>query len=201
MLCAAFLAISSCRQASADSSILIITHGGTYRGTWISHDRRVPAVTVKTAEPVVIEDSTVRGPGDLIVSAVDHTQITVREVRAFGENPGAIGKCPGRFIDIENCDSATVENNYLEHTAGIYFNRYAGDFAPGHTIKILRNVARDIDGRYSDGHGGWLDFNTRAPLAGGPSENGYYEVQFAQLDHVQHLPGVEIAWNQMINDP
>jgi hypothetical protein len=26
-------------------------------------------------------------------------------------------------------------------------------------------------------------------------------VQFAQLDHVQHVGGVEIAWNQVINDP
>jgi hypothetical protein len=191
----------SCANSPADPSTLIITHGGTYRGSWESHDRGTPAITIKTTEPVTIEDSTVRGPGVLIASAVDHSQITVRRTRGYGENPGVRGKCPGRFIDIENCASATIENNYLEHTAGIYFNRYAGDFGDGHTITILRNIAKDIDGRYSDGHGGWLDFNTRTPLAGGPSENGYYEVQFAQLDHVQHLPGIEIAWNQVINDP
>ena len=51
---------------------LVITHGGTYSGTWESDDRSVPAVVVKTSEPVIIENSVVRGRGDLIVSDVDH---------------------------------------------------------------------------------------------------------------------------------
>src|SRR5581483_11288537 len=91
----------------------------------------------------------------------------------------------------------------LDHTAGIYLLNYtpaetggAGEFA----VRIVRNEARNIDGRKSDGRGGWMDFNSRQ-TASGRTEEGFEPVQFVQLDKVRHARGVEIAWNQVVNDP
>ena len=56
-------------------------------------------------------------------------------------------------------------------------------------MKVLRNVALNIDGRQSDGKGGW------AAVASNPDQ---YK-QFFQINGVQRLTGAEVAWNQIIN--
>ena len=48
------------------SGPLTITQGGTYSGNWRSTDPNTPAVTVATTAPVVIQNSHVTGPNDLI---------------------------------------------------------------------------------------------------------------------------------------
>ena len=111
----------------------------------------------------------------------------MRNTHGVGLNPNVRGKPPGRFFDGESFDSVVIENNDIEGTAGIYLLTYAGDFAPGHTIKVLRNRARNIDGRNSDGGGGFL--------------NEAVEMQFVQFDKVRHLPGIEIAWNEVVDEP
>src|SRR5262245_38678582 len=59
---------------------LFITEGGTYTGTFESMNPDVPAVLVDTTEPVIIQNATIRGRGDLIKSGTNHTNITVRNV-------------------------------------------------------------------------------------------------------------------------
>ena len=66
-------------QAVAYSGPIIITQGGVYTGNWESLDVNVPTVTVRTAEPVVIEKSNIRGRGDLIEMDAGHTRVTVRD--------------------------------------------------------------------------------------------------------------------------
>lgn len=166
---------------------LTITHGGTYTGAYEGTDYSAAVILVRTTEPVVIDRCVLRGPGALIEAGVDHTNITVRNTRGSSTNPNHFDKCKGRFFRAESFDSVVIENNELEGTAGIYLLRYAGDFAPQHTVKILRNRVHNIDGRKSNGSGGWRDTNEL--------------VQFVQLDKVRHLGGIEIAWNQVINDP
>ena len=72
-------------------------------------------------------------------------------------------------------------------TSGIYIYNYKGDHSAGQTVKILNNVANNIDGRFSDGHGGF-------------SVNSE-DVQFFQSNAAHGLSGAEIAWNQVINTP
>ncbi|MFC4456243.1 NPCBM/NEW2 domain-containing protein, partial [Deinococcus sonorensis] len=48
------------------SGPLVITKGGTYTGNWQSNDPSVPVITIKTSEPVIIENSTLRGRGNLV---------------------------------------------------------------------------------------------------------------------------------------
>ena len=103
----------------------------------------------------------------MIASGVDHTKITVRHVSGYGLNPNVYGRAPGRFFTVENFDSADLENNYLESTAGIYMLNYVGDHTTNETVTVKANRALDIDGRKSDGNGGWLDFNTRTRKSDG----------------------------------
>ncbi|MBB5365514.1 NPCBM/NEW2 domain-containing protein, partial [Deinococcus humi] len=71
------------------SGPLVITKGGTYRGNWQSLDPKVPAVYVKTSEPVIIEGSNLRGRGELIRGWF--MNLTVRNSNGYGMNPNVYG--------------------------------------------------------------------------------------------------------------
>src|SRR5581483_5461211 len=140
--------------AAADdySPPLVITRGGTYQGAWASDDPAVAAITIETTAPVVIEKSRLRGRGNLIATLVAHADLTVRDTTGEGINPDIEGRAPGRFLTAESFDRIDVENCALDHTAGIYLLNYtpaetggAGEFA----VRIVRNEARNIDGRKS----------------------------------------------------
>ncbi len=166
------------------SGPLVITKGGTYRGNWQSLDPNVPAVSINTREPVVIEGSNLRGRGHLIRGW--KVNLTVRNSNGYGVNPNVYGRDTGRFIAVEEVYNLRVENNYMEGTTGVYVNLFYGK-AAGETIKVLRNRVKNIDGRKSDGKGGYL--------------NARNLVQFVQLAKVWSVPGIEIAWNEVINEP
>jgi hypothetical protein len=195
-------ALEHFEQRTLLSGPLVITTGGTYSGTFESFDRNVPAITIQTSQPVVIENSILRGRGALISSSFAHSKITVRNTQGFGLNPNVLGKAPGRFVDVENFDSMRIENCYLENTAGIYLLNYAGNRTASQSISIVDNKAKNIDGRRSNGTGGWLDYNTRtAKKRKSSSEDGMDLVQFVQFDKIQSVPGMEIAWNEVVNEP
>src|SRR5690606_21450239 len=147
-----------------------ITQGGVYTGRWASDNPGVPAVRIETSEAVVIEDSVITGPGHLISTDYHETSnLTVRDTYGFAQNPNVRGKAPGRFIHIESFSNLIVENNYFEGTSGIYAHRWLG----GGTVKIRYNVARNVNGMWSDGNGSWLKGN-----------NDYSFVQFVQFNKV-----------------
>jgi hypothetical protein len=78
-----------------------------------------------------------------------------------------------------------VEGCYLESTRGIVLN---GNKARG-TVRLVGNWGWNIEGRKSDGNGGWR--------GGGVHERA----QFINLDKVQNVPNVDIGWNRVINEP
>ena len=192
--------LSSCGSPSRAIAAgpLAITRGGTYTGDWSSDDPATPAVTVRTAEPVVIERATIRSRGTLIAVVAEHADVTVRDTVGTGENPGFAGRAAGRFLSAGSFSRVVVEHCQLDHTAGIYLLSHAGPAAGA--VRVVANRATDIDGRLSDGHGGWLAFNDRKSAADGHVEHGYAVVQFLQLDKV-HGPGMEVAWNEVVNEP
>ena len=198
---AATLTVSQAPAGVVYSGPIVITSGGTYSGNWQSDNPDVAAVTIRTTAPVIIENSNLQGKGNLIETAVAHVDLTVRNSRGYGLNPGVAGRVPGRFLDGQSFDNIRIENNYIEGTSGIWLLSFKGQSATGDTVKILNNQVRNIDGRKSDGAGGWLDFNTRTRISDGYKEDGYKLVQFVQLDKVQNVPGIEIAWNEVINEP
>ena len=172
---------------------ITITKGGTYSGNWQSLDPKIPAVTVKTDEPVIIENSNIRSRGRVIDAPWNHTKITVRTTRARGLNPGQPGKTQGRFIQTYNNDSLIVEHNDLEGTMGIQVNTYAGNRDGQQTIRVRYNRVRNLMGQVSDGAGGYLSGNVH------PSDFEF--ANFVQLYEVRDVPGLEIAWNEVINEP
>src|SRR5687767_6706127 len=142
--------------ADAPAKTLSITRGGTYSGG------EYDSIAINTAEAVVIENVTLRGPGHLITSHYKHANVTIRNVRGVGVNPNVAGRCPGRFVHLEGFDHVVIENCELVGTSGVYLLDYAGARSPSNTVKILRNRAKNIDGRKSDGKGGYQGGGERA---------------------------------------
>ena len=171
------------------SGPITITRGGVYSGNWQSLNANVAAVTVRTSEPVVIQNANIKSRGTLI-DASGRVNITVQNTRGYGLNPNIRGRYAGRFLDVNGFVNVTVQNCYMEGTSGIYLYGYGGDGTAGQSVHILRNQAKNIDGRYSNGNGGFL---TR------PDDN--YYVQFFQTNNVHNVVGAEVGWNQVINEP
>lgn len=168
---------------------IIITEGGTYSGVWQSLDSNTPAVRIDTSEPVVIKNSRIRSRGHLIRALPGRrVNVTVRNSEGYGLNPGVAGAAPGRFFVGEGTTNVVLENNYLESTRGIYLLNHLGDGSVGQAITIRYNQAKNIDGRHSDGSGGF-------------STTGFSIAQFVQFDKCRGVAGAEIAWNEVINEP
>jgi hypothetical protein len=173
----------------------VITTGGTYVGSWESLDPNTDTVRINTNQSVSIERSRLRGAGILLNAPNNfgHDKLTVRDTSGYGLNPNISGKAKGRFLEVDYFDSLTVENCYLEGTAGIFVHGYRGDGTANQTVKILRNRARNIDGRWSDGSGGYQTDLRARDL-----------VQFFQYNgnaDARPPAGVEVAWNEVINEP
>lgn len=166
---------------------VVITKGGTYTGAWQSLNPDVAAIRIRTSEPVTIQDCWLRGRGALIKGSGD-IKVTVRNCRGYGLNPNVAGRVPGRFLGLEGFDNVVVENNYMEGTSGISVRDYEGNGMAEQTVKIRRNRAKNIDGRRSNGSGGF-------------SQTGFAHVQFVRLSKARHMQSVEIAWNEVVNEP
>ena len=164
---------------------ITITKGGTYSGNWESQDPNVPAVRVQTSEPVIIENSNIRGKGFLIHGY--QNRLTIRNNRFLGLNPNISGRGAGKAIVAEEIYNLRIENNLIENTAGIYLRNWRGNAGNGETIKIFRNKIRNIEGRVSNGSGGWT--------------NQRVITQAIMFNQVQRVPNVEIAWNEIVNEP
>lgn len=165
------------------SGPLIITKGGTYTGNWESKDSDVPALDIRTREPVIIENSKIRGAGPLIRSLGYSANITVRNTEGYGITPTPYSdyQKPRRFLAVDVFRNIVVENCYMQNTAGIYLGHsYEGDGTPQNTVKIRYNKVKNIDGRIY---------------------NGMAIVQFVQFNYRGEVPHIEIAWNEVINEP
>ena len=171
------------------SGPLVISKGGTYSGNWESTDPNVPAVSVQTGEPVVIENSNLRGPGNMIAGSGN--RLTVRNSRGYGVRPQQAGLATGNFVHLGKVISLDVENNSTEHLGLVYLNLYAGNAGAGDTVKILRNKVRNVDGRRSDGAGGYK-------IAG---EQGQVVAHAVIFNWIERVPGVDIGWNEIVNEP
>lgn len=180
---------------------IVITRGGTYAGEWESLDPTISPVIIRTSDPVLIEHSTIQGKDDLISTDVNGVHLTVRHTRGYGLNPNVAGETTGRFVKAERFRHVAIENNHLSGTSGIYLFDYRGNRSANETIRVIANDALNVDGRRSNGHGGYLDFNKRIRVSDGLTEYGFDRVQFVQLNAVQSVPGIEIAWNHVINEP
>lgn len=172
-----------CTQAPvAYSGPILITKGGTYSGNWESTDPNIAAVSIKTKEPVIIENCHVRGPGNLIASRFSladgftDVDVTVRNCVGVGTNqtkgaidPTSVGS--HFFIGVYP-RRAIIENNYYSNTTGVWV---IGNLQAGATseLRVVGNRVRNVIGR-------------RNAIA---------------VTEVNATPKLEVAWNEIINDP
>ena len=167
----------------------IITKGGTYSGLWETTDPNRPAIDIQTSEPVTITRSQIKGVGSYGLITGFHNRLTITDTVFTGMRPAAFGGQVPHAINLGEVYSLDVQHNLLDHTAGLYVNRFQGDPAKGETIRILYNESRNADGRLSDGKGGFQQGAEQREI-----------VNFAMFNNV-FAPGAEIAWNQDINQP
>ncbi len=174
------------------SGPIVITAGGTYSGNWQSTDSRTPAVTVATTDPVTIENSHIRGAGDLITTNVPGSNLTVRNSLGLAMNAGVKGQPNGNFVQVSSPARLDVENNYVENArGGVIVQGYAGTRNGEQTIVIRANRARNLTGLLSDGNGSYL-----------PGEGSSVSpAHFIQFDSVQSVPRIEVGWNEVVNYP
>ena len=188
--------------AAAESGPIVIDHGGTYQGDWSSDDPKIPVIKIATHDPVIIEKSRLRGRGTLINADCGDANVTVRDTSGFGLNPNVPDRAAGRFLHADQIAYLDIEHCTLDGTAGIYIHELSTrKTGPKPSIRIIANAVKNIDGRRSDGHGGYRDFNRRTRVADGHVEEGFDIVQFVQFDGVVGLEGGEIAWNKVVNEP
>lgn len=161
---------------------VVIATGGTFSGNWASEDPDVPAITIATDAPVVLENVRVQGPGHLISAPWTRAHLTLRNVAGLHLGPMRAGGHPGRFLHVEDYVLVDVERSEMVGTSGIYLHRAA----PGATVRIVGNRAFDIDGRRNDGQGGYA---------------GAALVQFVQINGGDALTRTVIAWNEVVNRP
>jgi hypothetical protein len=173
------------------SGPITITQGGTYSGNWKSTNANTPAVTVNTTEPVIIQNSYVTGPNDLIDVPIYGNNVTVKNVIGIGVNPNVKYQPYGTFVDVQNTTQLNVENCYFENVRfGVYVRGYVGNRDGSQTITVLNNRGRNILGVESDGNNG--------SLAG---ETYWQWAHAVQLSNANEVPGIQIAWNEIVNYP
>ena len=173
------------------SAPLTITKGGTYTGNWKSTSSTVPAVTIATTDPVIIENSYVTGPYDLIEDATKGNNVTIKNVIGIGQLPNVKGKTYGVFVSAQNPASLTVENCYFESVRfGVWVRGYVGNRNGTQTITILNNRGHNINGAESNGSGGTLT-----------GETNWQWAHAVQISNVNAVPGMVIAWNEIVNYP
>ena len=173
------------------SGPLTITQGGTYSGNWKSTDPQTSAVTIATTEPVVIQNSYVTGPADLIDDPYYGNNLTVKNVIGIGVNANVMGQANGVFVDAQNPALLDVEHCYFESVRfGVYVRGYGGNRDGAETVTILNNRGRNIIGLESDGNNGYL-----------PGESLWQWAHAFQLGNMASVPGIRIAWNEIVNYP
>ena len=184
-------AADDCASNAVFSGPLLILKGGTYTGNWQSNDRSIPAVQIATTQPVTIVNSRLRGPGELLL-ANNGSSVIVRQSCFVGTNPNVLGEAKRSAIHTFEAVSVLVENSDFEgngYYAVVWIQHYSGDHTADNSIRIRYNRFHNVDGRISDGQGGYLtNVASRQPSG-------------IQTTRVRGVPGVEIAWNQIVNEP
>ena len=173
----------------------VTSHGGTLgqpftvTGNW-QGTSATPVITLVTSTPVVITGSSLTGPGNLIECTLDNFHnLTVTYTSFYGTNPNVNGTAKGLSIHMPYMSKLDVEHCYFEGCQGMDIQQYTGNPAiADNTLTVRYNKVHNVDGRYSNGSGGYQNAGVGAP-------------HFLLLQHTPNVPRIEVGWNEIINDP
>ncbi|TGE14045.1 Ig-like domain-containing protein [Hymenobacter elongatus] len=181
LLCTGLNQVQAQAPSVSYAGPLVITQGGTYSGNYRSTDSSVPAIRVQTTQPVIIENCIIASAGEMIDARYSGTSLIIRNNRGYGLTPSVDNKERGHFVATNQSKSLRIENNYMEQTTGISVHMWTGDGSASQTLTVRYNQAKNIDARYRNG--------------------GNTFGNFVGLDKVYNLKNMEIAWNEVVNEP
>ena len=175
---------ASVRVVATNPASIVITAGGVYSGNWASNDPDTPAVTIHTDQPVTLRNAVISGRGDLIsVSGVAQgANVTLQNVTGTALDPTVAGRQRGSFITAQDISALRVTKCSMFGVS--YGIRVLSSTLT--TLDLSKNIARELEDRASDGHGG---LQTTRPSLG----------HFIFLNGVLAPNGAEIAWNQVVD--
>lgn len=178
-----------------DATAITANGSNVFTGNWANDSYSAnngAAVYVDTTQQVIFDSCRFMAQKYCISSLTNGSNITVRNSVGVVRNTTQAGQPAQRFLNLGNPGSVVCENNTMIG-GGILL---AGNPSSGSVslVRIRYNRMRNVDGRLSDGAGGYvLERANRA--------NVYFQAkQFLQVN-VGSFPDGEIAWNEVVNDP
>lgn len=106
-----------------------------------------------------------------LIRVWSETQLVVRNCNGYGE-----GDAPGKFVESSNLRSLVVENKYFENVSkGVLVYQFRGRGGSTESIRVVGNIGRNM--------------------------KGHDRASFLQFNQVIAVSNVEIAFNQVINEP
>src|SRR3989338_8821033 len=157
--------------------------------------------TIDTSTPPIIKKGGIY-EGTWINEDPTKAAIEIKNTQGYGLNPDVDMQVPGRFLYAESFKRIIIEHNYLENTRGIIIEQEKEPKAKKPIIQIRYNKVKNIDGRLSDGKGGWRKEDIEKYDDGEKYPNidvGSLYGQFVQLNGVKKIPKAVISWNEIIN--
>ena len=177
-----------------DAAAITANGSNIFEGNWenTSYSANAgAAIQITTTQPVIIRNSRFKAQKYCIYSLTDGSDITVENCVGLVRSSTA-GQCAQRFLNV-----GQPKNLVCEHNTMIGGGVLLDATATGGTllVRIRYNRMLNVDGRKSDGAGGYVF--ERANWAGG----GYWEAkQFLQIRPMVINDG-EISWNEVENYP
>lgn len=175
---------------------LISSRGSAvFDGLWIENtsysSNNGAAIYVTTSQAITIQNCVLKAQQRCISSLTNNSNITVRNNLLLSRNTTQTGQPPGRNVNLYQPGTIVVENNTIIG-GGILMQ--AAPSGPGTTARIRYNRMLNVDGRLSDGAGGFI--LERANV----TSTYFLPRQFVQVN-IGTFVDADISWNEVINDP
>lgn len=181
-----------------DDALISARGSNIFTGNWESSsfsENGGAVINVNTAQPVIFDSCRFRSRSQhaCVRCIVPGSQITMRN--CFGEslNPNYAGDAAGYFLKIGEPGSVVCENNTIIGGGGVLLAGKADGSTVATLIRIRYNKLRNLDGRLSDGAGGYQDEVSNNPA--------YFRArQVVQVTNIT-CADAAIDWNDLIDTP
>ena len=181
-----------------DDALISSRGSNVFTGNWESQtfaENSGSIINVNTAQPVIIENSRFRSRSQhaCVRSLIPGSQITVRNCIGETLNPNVAGQAAGYFVKLSEPGTVVVENNTISGSGGVLIVGSVSMLTEVASVRIRYNKLRNIDGRKSDGAGGYVDELSNS--------TAYFMArQAVQFDKITCADAI-IDWNDLIDTP
>lgn len=121
---------------------------------------------------------------------------TMRDCRSWSLMPAGAGKLHGNAVNAGEMFHLDMQHCFQEGFLTTQATAYMGDHTAANTFIAKYNVVRNVQGRRTNGSGGYQDY-----LSADGNDSSFVTAQAYLLDKLAGLVGAEIAWNSIYNEP